>query len=218
MEGTLKIHALPGMGADKRMFPAPWTSIPDFVAHDWGCYSGETTLAELAASMCSAGDIRDGDVLIGASLGGMVACEIAKIRDIRTLFLIGSAAHQQEIRTLLRLLHPLAQIAPLDWLRSAAGKLPQEVAQMFADAEPEFIRSMCAAIFAWEGLGASEVDMVRIHGRHDLVIPAPGQTQLLLDGGHLLSMTHAEACTDFIRARIAGGASLTGCPKHVTIA
>jgi len=200
----MKIHALPGMGADKRMFPAPWTNLPDFVAHDWGCYSGETTLAEMAASMCTACDIRDGDVLIGASLGGMVACEIAKIRDICTLYLIGSAAHKEEVSKLLRLLHPLAQIAPLDWLMITAGKMPREVTQMFADAEPEFIRSMCSAIFNWEGLGGAAVDVVRIHGRHDLVIPAPSFTHLLLDGGHLLSMTHAEACTEFVRARING--------------
>jgi len=200
----MKIHALPGMGADKRMFPAPWTALPEFVAHDWGCYSGETTLAEMAASMCAACDIHDGDMLVGASLGGMVACEIAKIRKLRTLFLVGSAADPSEISRLLRLLHPLAQIAPLDWLRITAGKIPQAVTQMFADAEPEFIRSMSAAIFAWEGLGKTDVEVVRIHGRQDKVIPAPATTHLLLDGGHLLPLTHAEDCAGFIRGRTDG--------------
>lgn len=200
----MRIHALPGMGADRRMFPEPWVTIPGFVAHDWECYSGEATLAEMAASMCTACDIRDGDVLIGASLGGMVACEIAKIRDIRTLFLVSSAAHMEEISRLLRLLQPLAQIAPLDLLRIVAGKMPQEAAQMFAEAEPEFIRAMCSAIFSWEGLGETDVNVVRIHGRQDMVIPAPPNTRLLLDGGHLIAMTHAGACADYIRAWIDG--------------
>ena len=29
------IHALPGMGADHRMYPEPWSSLPEFAAHDW---------------------------------------------------------------------------------------------------------------------------------------------------------------------------------------
>jgi len=28
------IHALPGMGADHRMYPAPWPDLFGFIAHD----------------------------------------------------------------------------------------------------------------------------------------------------------------------------------------
>ena len=41
--------------------------------------------------MCESCQIKDGDYLIGASLGGMVACEITKFRKIPRLYLIGSA-------------------------------------------------------------------------------------------------------------------------------
>lgn len=34
LANKIMIHALPGMGADHRMYPAPWTSIPDLVTHD----------------------------------------------------------------------------------------------------------------------------------------------------------------------------------------
>jgi hypothetical protein len=46
------IHALPGMGANHKMFPDPWPSIPEFVSHDWVRHSGEKTLSDVAHSMC----------------------------------------------------------------------------------------------------------------------------------------------------------------------
>lgn len=197
---NIMIHALPGMGADHRMYPPPWTSLPDFVAHDWVHYSGEQSLIEIARSMCDAYQINDGDDLIGASLGGMIACEITKIRTISRLYLIGSAVRKEEISTLPTLLHPLAQFAPIDWLRISVGKIPTEMAQMFFNAEPPFIRAMCAAIFKWDGLAPSATKFLRLHGKHDLVIPPPQVVDLLIDGGHLISMTHAAECMEFIRA------------------
>jgi pimeloyl-ACP methyl ester carboxylesterase len=150
--------------------------------------------------MCDSCQINDGDFLIGASLGGMVACEITRIRKISRLYLIGSAIKKEEINTLLTLIHPLAQIAPIDWLRVSAGMFPTELAQMFSNAEPSFIRAMCSAIFTWEGLAPHTANVLRIHGKHDLVIPPPQTVDLLIDGGHLISMTHAAECVEFIMA------------------
>jgi pimeloyl-ACP methyl ester carboxylesterase len=194
------IHALPGMGADRRMYPEPWSDISDFIAHDWVPYSGELSLREIALAMCDACRIEDGDDLIGTSLGGMVACEITKIRKIRRLYLLSSAVRKEEICKLLAILHPLTRIAPIDWLRVSAGKIPLEVTKMFAGSESLFIRAMCSAIFQWEGLGPSETKVLRLHGRRDLVIPPPKEVDLLLEGGHLISMTHPMECTVFIKA------------------
>ncbi len=188
------------MGADRRMFPSPWSSLPEFVTHDWMPYSGEQSLAAIAQSMCEARGICDGDSLIGSSLGGMVACEITSIRKIKTLYLVGSATRKEEVNSLLAILHPLAQVAPIDWLRFSAGKIPNELAQMFGNTESSFIRAMCSAIFKWNGLGATATKVHRLHGKHDLVIPPPAKVDLLLDGGHLISMTHAKQCVDYIRA------------------
>ena len=189
------------MGADRRMFPPPWASLPDFTAHDWPRYSGEQSLAAMAESVCRNCGIHDGDSLIGASLGGMVACEITSTRKIKALYLVGSATRKEEVNSLLAILHPLAQVAPFDWLRLSAGKIPSELAQMFAETDAAFMRAMCVAIFDWQGLKASAVKVHRIHGKHDLVIPSPAKVDLLLDGGHLISITHARECVEFIRER-----------------
>jgi len=131
-----------------------------------------------------------------------VACEITKIRKIETLYLVGSATRKTEISTVLSTLHPLINIAPIEWLRFSAGKIPSELTQMFSETESQFIRAMCSAIFEWQGLLDSATKVYRIHGNKDLIIPAPDKVDLMIDGGHLISMTHAKQCVEFIRTTI----------------
>jgi len=38
------IHLLPGMGADHRMYPAPWAALPNCRIHDWPAYHGEDSI------------------------------------------------------------------------------------------------------------------------------------------------------------------------------
>jgi pimeloyl-ACP methyl ester carboxylesterase len=195
------IHALPGMGADHRMFPHPWNRLPGFSAYDWPRHRGERKLSDVALRVCEEHRIADGDTVVGASLGGMIACEIAKIRKLNTVYLVGSAIRHDEVSRWLTVLLPLVDLAPIEWLRFSAGRIPADMAQMFATVEPSFVRCMCQAIFEWEGLGLAPVRYVRIHGRRDLVIPPPTHVDLLLDdGGHLISMTHAKQCAQFIEA------------------
>jgi pimeloyl-ACP methyl ester carboxylesterase len=192
------IHALPGMGADRRMFPAPWTDLPDFTAHDWRHAKRTHVLSELAAAVATDWQIQDGDILVGCSLGGMVACEITRLRRIPRLFLVGSAIRREEVSAWLAALHPLVDFAPIDWMRFSASKVSGELASMFADSEPEFIRTMCKAILEWDGQRNTNTKVFRIHGRHDLVIPPPHHVDLLLEGGHLIAMTHATECSAFV--------------------
>jgi len=199
------IHALPGMGADHRMFPAPWDELPGFRAHDWVTSPGITTLRQLAEAMVARAAIADGDVLVGCSLGGMVAAEITKLRKIPALFLVGSAVKKSEMNFLAAKLFPLADKVPMAWLKKAAGKLPHEAATMLAEADPDFIRRMCPAIFQWEGLGETTTRVWRVHGRKDLMIPPPKPCDLLLGGGHLIAMTHAPECVAFVAKHLDGG-------------
>ena len=41
---------------------------------------------------------------------------------------------------------------------------------------------------------------LRIHGKHDHVIPTPAQVDLALDGGHLIAMTQADECARFLKS------------------
>jgi len=192
------IHVLPGMGADHRMYPGPWRQLPGAVFLDWPQDAATASIGALAHQVIERAGIADGDTLIGSSLGGIVACEIARFRRIDHLFLVGSARRKEEVSALLRLLLPVVDLAPLPFLQRAVGKLPTELGAMFAASDPAFIRGMCRAIFAWNGLPEGLTSLHRIHGRADLVIPPPPQVDRLLGGGHLIAMTHASECVQFV--------------------
>jgi pimeloyl-ACP methyl ester carboxylesterase len=192
------IFVLPGMGADAGMFTGSWRHLPEAVFANWPTYAGEDSLAEIAQRIVATYAIPDGAVVIGTSLGGMVACEIARIIRLRRLVLIGSATHPSEINSLLTSLQPLHRVAPIGWLQWSATSFPGEIARAFSQSETAFIRSAIGAIFKWDGLHASLPRPLRIHGRYDTVIPPPDEADLFVDGGHLIAMTHSHACCEFI--------------------
>jgi pimeloyl-ACP methyl ester carboxylesterase len=152
----------------------------------------------LAKRIVASENIRSDDLLIGSSLGGIVACEIAKITPLAGLVLVGSAKSKDEISRFVALAHPFIKWTPLRFAQRLAESVPSDVAQMSTEAEATFIRAMCRAIFDWEGLGNHHVNLLRIHGRMDHVIPLPEGVQHILNGGHLIAMTHAKECVEII--------------------
>ena len=196
------LHALPGIGGDHRMYLAPWTSLPGIVAHDWMPYAGESTLQQVAESMVRHLNIQDGDSLIGTSLGGMVALEITRLRHIRQLILIASALGPQEVSPTLKFLHPMARVTPWRQLQRGARRIPVKSPQMFAHNDPDFIKTMCRAVFQWPGVVEPKVPLLRLHGRFDPVISRPSHADLWIQGGHRINETHAHECVAWVRAHL----------------
>jgi hypothetical protein len=91
----------------------------------------------------------------------------------------------------------------MEFIQRAAGKLPNDVSQMFSEGQAPFIRAMCKAIFDWGGMNESLAKPIRIHGRFDRVIPLPVDVDLVLPCGHLVAMTHAQECVSFIAGKLA---------------
>mgnify|MGYP001606039526 CR=1 FL=1 len=194
------IYLLPGMGADQSMFAGPWHSLNNYRLIDWPPFAGETSIHAIAKRIVTEQRVQRNDTLVGISLGGIVACEMAKIAAVGNLVLVGGAKEKEEISGFLSLIHPLVDLAPLTFIQRLSGKIPSDVAQMFSRGQADFIRAMCRAIFEWEGLGSLPVKLLRIHGRKDRVIPLPEDVQHVLDGGHLIAMTHSQRCVDIIKA------------------
>lgn len=198
------LHALPGMGGDHRMYLHPWTTLPNFSAHDWMPFSGEKSIAAVAEAMVGACGIQEGDSLIGTSLGGMVALEIARLVRIEKLILIASALHPREISRTLATLHPLARIFPWRRLQHGARRIPVKSPQMYAANDPEFIRVMCRAVFEWPGIEKVPLPVFRLHGRFDPVISRPSHVDHWITGGHRINETHAKTCVDIIQGYLMG--------------
>jgi len=195
------MYVLPGMGEDAGMYSQAWHNIPDSKFIDWNGCEAEESLGSVAQRLCDKWSIQNGSIVVGTSLGGMVACEISKIVDLERLVLISSAKNKNEVSSLLSLIHPLIDLAPIKFIQNVVGKYPSDLGRMFSQSNAKFIRAMCKAIFDWDGLDESGISPIRIHGRNDKVIPLPGDTDLIVDGGHLISITHAADCIEFLKAQ-----------------
>lgn len=63
------IYALPGMGADNRMYPGPWRSLPGATFLDWPGYKGEDSIQAIAWRVAIVPGRDNRLRLIGAKVG-----------------------------------------------------------------------------------------------------------------------------------------------------
>ncbi len=69
---------------------------------------------------------------------------------------------------------------------------------MFGNADSDFVREMCNAVFLWKGLKGYEGEVYKIHGETDRVIYPDEDAHLISGGGHLIAMTHSKLVAEFI--------------------
>lgn len=195
----MSLYLLPGMGATAAMYQGPWHALCETTFLDWPDYHGEQHLRAVAERLIEEYQIPQQSAVGGSSLGGMVALEIAQLLDSHQVFLIGSALHKAEINRLLRLLAPFANITPLRLTQILAGSCSWDIGDMFQQSDPEFIRAMCLAIEQWPGSTLPDERIVRIHGNNDHFITCPTDACVVNGAGHLLAMTHAQECVDWLK-------------------
>lgn len=202
---------LPGMGATSEMYLEPWSKLQDAVFVDWPPYEGESTLRDVASRLIEVERISRGDFVVGSSLGGMLALEIAALLNLRQVVLIGSARKASEVNVFLRLAAPLAPLTPLGLSQVLGGISSGNIGRMFQQADPDFVVAMSLAVAQWEGVGFPRECITRIHGSRDLTIPCPDDVDVVIKGGgHLVAYSHPSECVSAIEQALrnaSGGAS-----------
>lgn len=188
------------MGANASMYDLLWKELSFEINFlNWPKYNGEKTYATTAERIIEEYGIKDGDVVGGSSLGGMVATEIARQRKLKAVVLIGSAITKEEVRSLLSLLAPLSAITPISLIQLLVGKHDHIITKMFAEADPEFIRAMCQYLPQWSGVNDAETPLFRLHGQKDQLISCSmNGSEIVPNAGHLLAITHPKECGKFL--------------------
>lgn len=194
------LYLLPGMGANHKMYSTyePWNRLEEVTFLDWPAYGGEKSLSEVGKKLIDEYGITAKDCIGGSSLGGMVALEVYKILGNEKVVLIGSAVNKSEVNPLLRTLSPLVEITPLKLIQVFTGKYDSNLLGMFTESDSEFIKSMCRAIDNWQGYEGDQKNIIRIHGKKDMIIKCSENCFKIPDGGHLITMTHAEECINYL--------------------
>ena len=209
------IYLIPGLGANAGCYPGPWRELPNSTILEWPEYHGSAFMPEVARFASTAWQLPQGAILIGSSFGGLMACEISKFLPLHAVILVCSTTSKEKFTNALRMRRLLRFV----WLRFVQrtlsfampllekiwGRAPTPLAravldsiQMFTTCQPGFYRNMFHAILTWEGLKVATTRLIVIHGRQDAIILPPAEADLLLEGGHLIPITHARECVNFI--------------------
>ena len=205
---------LPGLGADERLFTYQRERFPHLEIPPWLPPERNETLPSYARRMASGLNVEAPVFLGGASFGGMLALEMAKLIPVKAIFLISSAFSGREVNRLLRLIYPAARHMPVALVppafRSATILSPEMrsmerdkkalLRRMFNEAPPEFVRWASCALMHWEFRNQTGIPVYRIHGERDIVIPLRKQPAeaIVPGGGHFVCLTHGEMVNDFL--------------------
>jgi len=136
--------------------------------------------------------------MIGSSLGGMAGLEIANIVGLKKVYLVGSAIDSSEINFISKSLMAFA-IKPIVKISQLVSSFSKDIIQqMYSESETDFIVAMSKAILNWQGFKGDSKIVARIHGKKDHCITCPADCEIIDKGGHLIAISHARECVNFI--------------------
>jgi pimeloyl-ACP methyl ester carboxylesterase len=220
MSGTgPSIVLFPGLGADARLFREQQARFPNLTVVSWIEPRDSESLADYAARLARDVSELPPSYVGGASFGGMVALEVAKLLRPRCVFLLGSCRSPRSIGGMFRFGSRFASVLPESLLRRGDLFAPQvarvmgtrsrEIAdllgEMYRSVSPRLIRWGIGAIRNWSGVDDPGVAVHHIHGESDRVIPLGGvrPDRIVPGAGHLLTLTHPEAVNAFLAEELA---------------
>src|SRR5712692_139678 len=177
-----------GLGADGRFFREQKARFPGLTAVSWIEPRGSEGLADYAARLASDVSGLHPSYIGGASFGGMVALEVARLLRPHGVFLLGSCRSPRPIAGVFRFGTRIASALPESFLRRGELFAPQVarvmgsrnreiaalLAQMYRSVSPRLIRWGAGAIRNWPGVEDPGVPVHHIHGQSDRVIPLRG--------------------------------------------
>lgn len=204
----------PGLGADStlaRFHPLPvgealWIEWPDPIPGDWDGFV-EAMMRQIPSNQ----EPR----FVGISFGGLAAMATARrLHPSGGVCLIGSLEDSSELRPLFRLGLRLAswipaflfdlRLLPDIVVRHFFGIRESEHLAIFrtmaARLPGKSVKALCRLVATWNPQPGPKP--CRIHGSADRIIRPPTQDVETVEGGHLISMTNAEAVNEWLAARL----------------
>ncbi len=201
------IYLIPGQGADYRLFSKLELNPEYKIKHiHFELPVKNSSLPDYARQLSAQIDSTERFILIGASLGGMLATEMNDFLDPDLVILIGSAKSKKELpgRYRLQKYFPLYKLVPGNMSKQGAlflqplvepdrNKEKEIFVQMLKDKDPKFMHRTINMIINWnrESYGSG---IVHIHGDNDHTIPIKNvkYDYLISDGSHVMTLTRSK--------------------------
>ena len=207
------IYLIPGQGADHRLFKNLILDTQYEIRHiEYVTPEKASSMHEYARQLSR--QINQGQkiILIGCSLGGMLATEMIELLNPEKVILISSAKSRKEIPFGYRLQRhvpiyklvsgTLAKIGaqilqPI--FEPARNKDKDVFVSMLKDKDPKFLKRTIHMIINWDRVHYDD-QIVHIHGDNDHTLPIKNvdYDYKVKDGSHLMVLTKGEEVSDLV--------------------
>ncbi|RYY50193.1 MAG: alpha/beta hydrolase [Chitinophagaceae bacterium] len=214
----MKVYFISGLAADSRVFKH--IQLPpgfEIVHLDWIAPETTETLSAYALRLAKKIDISEPFALVGLSMGGMMATEIAKIYKPVVTILLSSVPVNTQLPYYFRWAYRvrLHKLVPVSLLKTASllkrGLTPDAdddkliLKQVIRDSDPAFIRWAMHAILSWKNEAIPQ-PFWHIHGAKDEILPLKytKPTHTIDGGNHLMIMSKAAALNELLATLLRG--------------
>lgn len=201
------VYLIPGTGADGRLFQRLDLGAYDTVWLEYIEPEKSESFDSYINRLSKEIDTTEAFALIGVSLGGIIATELAERLQPEKVIVIAGAKVRKELPAHYRFFHyfPIHHLIGGRSMRWSTKRLQPFFEPMDEDAEtlfydmiaaksPYFLKSAVRWMIAWER-ETYPTNIVHIHGNKDRTLPIKNiETNYIVeDGGHMIVYTHAEA-------------------------
>ena len=205
----MKIYAISGLGADKRVFQYLNLDF-DMIPIDWIKPIKDESLENYSKRLSSKIKLNEKFVIMGVSFGGLVAVEISKILNPEITILISSAETRREIPKLYRIIGDLGimRILPKKMFdpprilaRFLFGAEKFELLnQILDDTDLNFAKWAVNELINWKNSERVKNQLLKISGSRDKLIPPRlGEDIIEIMGGqHFMIVDRADEISDMI--------------------
>ena len=201
----MKVYFVSGLAADSRVFKnilLPVYCTPVFL--EWIVPLKNESLKNYALRLAAPIDTSGPFAIIGLSMGGMIASEIARQYKPAITVLISSVPCSKELPFYFKAAGALRlqKIVPVPLVKSGAmlkrvfttetNEDKNILRAIIRESDPKFIYWAMDAILKWRSDGFTE-SYIHIHGTRDEVLPMrfTKPTHIIARGGHLMVMSRA---------------------------
>ncbi|MEI6312547.1 MAG: alpha/beta hydrolase [Bacteroidota bacterium] len=213
----MKIYLIPGLGADGRMYESLMDLLPDAEVLDWFVPMPDEEFKDYIDRFSKQIKTKEPFAIIGNSMGGIIAVELAKRLKPDKIIIISSVKCRKELPHFIRLGKYISlfrsttgkfynvinrAIVKLLQLRSEK-KFLQLALDMSKDADPEFMSWAIKKVMQWENKTYPH-DIVHIHGTRDTLFPILYiKNCIRVKGGtHLMMMERSDEINSLILAAL----------------
>ncbi len=208
-----KVFLIPGLGADARIYKNILLTDCKVIPVNWLTPDAIDTLESYAQKIINEYNINNTDVVIGNSLGGMIAMEIAKKVSLSKTILISSIRTVREAPWYFRIFKtaPIYKLLPNKifahlgaTVRPVFGNMSDEELWLFKDmirhASPFFMKWAMWAILNWTNETIPD-NVYQIIGDADKVFPLnPNMDPIIIEGGtHIMIFDKANEVNKLLK-------------------